>query len=309
MVTSYGGLTTLIGVTVAVVVFVSGCQTERFGAETTPSSIPAPVPVPGGTSSCPLPAYPKPSCTGVPAGTRLTSLPLNYDGTIYRVTGDNQVLDSVHIAGNVLVTGHNTTIKNSQIDGHILNEYSGVTYPMTITDSTIGPASGCGGPVIAPAEYTAIRVHVRNASDGFRDSGNNILVQDSYVHLCSSSPEDHSDGFQGYLGGTNVKIYHNTIDQRDVPPEAQTAPIFIANESKDADIQNNLLAGGSATIRVHNGGGSYIVTGNRIVDNSWVYGPVSSSCDVITWSDNWLVDIDDDYNITSMVAPQPCLKD
>ena len=267
----------------------------------TPTTV-VPTSIPG-TSNCALPKYPNAGCTGVPAGTQLTT----YNGSITANTA-GQVINNMHITGDLLVAADNVVIKNSQIDGLVSNSHSGsVMHPFTITDSTVGPVNGCiSETAIGSAGYTATRVYVRNHGDGFGDGGNNILIQDSYAHLCSSNPDDHSDGIQGYLGGTNVRIIHNTIDQRDVLPAAQTAPIFISDQSKDADVEDNLLAGGSQTIRVYYFGGKDIVKNNRVVNNSWIYGPVSSDCANITWSGNTLVTIDGNYNITSTVGPLAC---
>ena len=53
-------------------------------------------------------------------------------------------------------------------------------------------------------------------------------------------------------------------------------------------------------------GGAVVVSGNRMVDKSWVYGPVESDCGTIQWSDNALVTIDGNYNVTGTVGPLPC---
>ena len=254
-----------------------------------------------GSRGCALPAYPNPSCTGVPAGTALTT-----------VTGDvtlrtaGQVYEGKHVTGSIYVAANNVVIRNSQIDGNVVNHNDG-DKPFTIEDSTVGKAGTCTiDTAIDESNYTATRVLVQGHGDGFGDSGvGNILIQDSFVKLCATTAEYHSDGIQGYLGGTNVVIRHNTIDQREAALGA-TAPIFISDDSKDADVQDNLLAGGSETIRVYYFGGKDVVKNNRVVNNSWIYGPVSSSCSHIDWSGNTLVTIDSNYNITSTVGPLPC---
>jgi hypothetical protein len=43
-----------------------------------------------------------------------------------------------------------------------------------------------------------------------------------------------------------------------------------------------------------------------MVDKSWVYGPVESDCGAIQWSDNALVTIDGNYNVTSTVGALTC---
>ncbi|GAA4589149.1 hypothetical protein GCM10023194_42670 [Planotetraspora phitsanulokensis] len=240
----------------------------------------------------------------MPPGTKLTPLPLNEDG-IYRVTAAGTVLDSVHIASDLLITAENVTIKNSQIDGSVLDSYADKTYSFTITDSTVGKADDCvTAPGVGDTDYTATRVLVRGHGDGFRASGNNIVIRDSYVHLCSR-PGDHSDGIQTYMTGKGLVFQHNTVDQRDA--KDITAPIFITDPGAvDVSVIDNLVMGGTYSIQVKNARGTVVVRGNKLVDKSWVYGPVEADCSTVDWSDNTLVTIDDDYRVTSTVGPLVC---
>jgi hypothetical protein len=242
----------------------------------------------------------------VPAGTKLTTLPLNLDGSVYRVTAPGTVLNRVHIAGDLLITAQHVTIKNSQIDGGVLDEYADKHYSFTIADSTVGPAKGClTSPGIGEANYTATGVLIRGHGDGFRASGDDINIQHSYVHLCSN-PGDHSDGIQTYMTGDGLVLNHTTIDQRDA--KDITAPIFITDpQTRDVTVTNNLIMGGTYSIQVKNVGGTQVVRDNKLVDKSWIYGPVEADCARIDWSGNALVTIDADYRVTSTVRPLPCV--
>jgi len=219
------------------------------------------------------------------------------------------------ITGSIYVEANNVVVEKSEIRGGISNGYSNARYSFTVTDSTVGPTS-CGGSIgIGDANFSVIRSYLRNTSEGphagaeyGKPVADNVLVQDSFIKLCGTDPEDHSDGFQAFNGGKNVIIRHNTIDQRPVIRDAQTAPVFISDNSLGGIVENNLLAGGSMTIRVNTiSGGVYKVTGNRVVNNAWIYGPVASGCNLINpWSDNWLVTIDANYSITSTVGSLAC---
>ncbi|MCG5220672.1 right-handed parallel beta-helix repeat-containing protein [Streptosporangium sp. KLBMP 9127] len=248
--------------------------------------------------------HPTPACTGVPPGTKLTKLKTNFY-TSYRITEPDTVLDGVHVPGDLLITAKNVTIKNSQIDGTVIDFYDGKTYSFTITDSTVGPEKGCiSVPGISTAQFTATRVHVRGHGDGFSVSGDNVKIQDSYVMLCSN-PGDHSDGIQTYGPGRGLTFHHNTVDQRYA--KDITAPIFLVDKgSVDVIVTNNLVMGGTYSIRVRNAKGKQIVRDNRVVDKTWVYGPIEADCSAIDWSGNTIVTIDADYRITSTVAPLPC---
>lgn len=248
--------------------------------------------------------FPSADCTGVPTGTALRTLPLDPDGPVFRVRKPGTVLEGVHIPGDLLITADDVTVRNSQIDGSVNGEYARRVYSFTISDSTVGPADGClTAPAVGTGEYTALRLNIRGHGDGFRFSGNDVLIQDSLVTLCSN-PGDHSDGVQDYTGGTNLVVRHNTIDQRGA--RDITAPIFIG-QSRDVVVEDNLLAGGTYTIRVKNTlGGSMAVRDNKVVDQTWAYGPTDTLCDSVTFTGNELVTVDNGYRVTSTVGPITC---
>jgi hypothetical protein len=283
----------------------SSTTTSAPSSTSKPAGSSTAAPPPGKTGSGRCPAYPTPSCTGVPAGTKLSDVGLN-SGDAYRVTKDGSVLDGVHVPGNLLITAHNVTVRNSQIDGFVTDEYENIDYSYNIVDSTVGPASGCDSqPGVGEGAFTARGVLIRNHGDGFRDSGNDIEIHDSYVHLCSN-PGDHSDGIQSYMGGHNLILDHNTLDQRDA--KDITAPIFLTDQTANVTVTNNLVAGGTYSIQVRKASGTVVVTGNRMVDKTWEYEPVDADCDKIQWSGNSIVTIDHNYAVTSTVGPLNCMS-
>jgi hypothetical protein len=262
------------------------------------------------TSSAPSPSqspadHPTPATTGVPPGTSLKKLaPNDADGN-YRVTKNGTTLDRVHITGNLLITANDATITNSQIDGTVIDEYDDQTYSFTISDSTVGPARGCiEAPGLGVANYTATRVNVRGHDDGFRASGPNIEIHDSYVRLCQQ-PDSHSDGLQTYMTGRHLVLDHTTIDQRGLTEI--TAPIFVTDPgAEDVTITDNLLMGGTFSIQVR-ARGKVVVKNNMLVADSWMFGPVDSGCgDNVDWSGNKLVKIDKGYHITEVVDTLAC---
>jgi hypothetical protein len=255
-----------------------------------------------GPTACPLPGYPTAACTGVPAGTSLTT----HNGGLV-VTTPGQVINGLRITGTVDIRAHDVVIRNSEIHGNVFNDSSGTRYRFTIEDSTIAPPNGCsswGNGAVGVSNYTARRVRISGFPDGFRVAGSNILIENSFVTLCSANPEDHSDGIQAYgaANGTNIVIRHNTIDQRAVTNGAATAPIFVPNDGERQGNQNvtvsitdNLLAGGGYSLRLYGNlpFSAPAVTGNKIVDRSWAYGPVDLTCSNIgTWAGNATVTYD-----------------
>jgi len=264
---------------------------------TSPSTTPTPTP----TTTPPVIVgqYPTANNTGVPAGTALTV----HSGDLV-ITTPNTVVDSKKVSGNIDIRTSGVIIRNSEIAGIVVNDNISTHHAFTITDSTVGPASSCstwGNGAVGIENYTAKKVHVRGFSDGFRVAGGNITIQDSYVKLCATDPNAHSDGIQAYgaANGQNIVIKHNTIDQRDVLDGTATAPIFIPNDGVNQGNQNlsvavddNLLAGGGFSLRVYGDlpFTATSVTGNKIVQGTWAYGPVDVSCNkILEWSGNAVV--------------------
>ncbi|GII30604.1 DUF4082 domain-containing protein [Planotetraspora mira] len=270
----------------------------------TPSKSPTPKPKPpvvARTGNCP--AFPTPSCTGVPAGKKLRALASNMSGDTYRVTKAGTVLDGVHVSGTLLITAANVTVRNSLIDGDVKNEYDRKIYPFTISDSTIGPESGCDStPGLWNAEFTATGVHIRNHVDGVSVSGDNVKVRDSFIILCSHSG-DHSDGIQTVGRGDGLIFDHNTVDQSDAPDH--TAPVFLVDPSTGVSVTNNLLIGGTYTIRLRASEGT-VAKNNLVANKSWDYGPSDSDCGTTDWSGNKLVTVNSQYRVTSTVGSLAC---
>jgi hypothetical protein len=256
----------------------------------------------GEETACPLPAYPTAACTGVPAGTSLTT----HQGDLV-VTTPGQVVEGVRVTGGVDVRADGVVIRDAEVRGPVRNDFDGRRYRFTIEDSTVGTATGCsswGNGAVGVSNYTARRVRVAGFPDGFRVAGSDTVIEHSMVTLCSSNPDDHSDGIQAYgaAGATNIVIDHNSIDQRAVTNGAATAPIFIPNDGErqgnrdlDVTVTDNLLAGGGFSLRVYGDlpFTAPAVTGNKIVDGTWAYGPLDVSCARIgAWSGNATVTYD-----------------
>jgi hypothetical protein len=274
-------------------------------------------------AACSLPKYPKPSCTGVPAGTTLTDLPLNVDNDSYAVRTSGAVIDRKHIAGNLLIWADHVTVKNSQIDGTVYNEQGTTKHPYTITDSTVGLASKCiTQPGLTYANYTARRVKVLGHDDGFRvDTPGHVQVHDSYAKLCWNPPAlappdgSHSGGIQAECkqGVCYDSVFvHNTIDNRG--PNGNSGMTYMSydgNPTSGWTATDNLVMGGSYTVIFWwTQGPRYEVHNNRVVKNEWAYGPADTraSCANQNWSGNTLVTIDANYDITSTVANLPCVN-
>ncbi len=264
-------------------------------------SVPGPSPSPSVPPVVPT-SYPTKSNTGVPAGTVLT--PVSGDQVI---TTANTVISGKKISGNVDVRAPGVVIRNSEISGIVVNDNNANHYAFTIENSTVGPANSCsswGNGAIGTKNYTAKNVLVRGFGDGFRIAGGNVLIQDSYIELCTTNPDAHSDGIQAYgaANGKNIVIDHNVIDQRNVLDGTATAPLFIPNDGAnqgnqgvEVTVTNNVLAGGGFSLRVYGDlpWSAPSISGNKIVDGTWAYGPLDITCSKIaTFEGNAVVRYD-----------------
>src|SRR5262245_10453712 len=307
----------------------------------TPTATPTPSPTPTPTvpsGGCALPRYPTPACTGVPAGTVLTTLTLNVDRDSYAVTQPGAVLDAVRIPGNLLLWADNITVLRSQIDGNVINEYGGTYHPYTISDSTIGRPDRCiTAPGLGYARYTARRVQVIGHDDGYRvDGPGDVDIRDSYAKLCWNPPElappdgSHSGGLQAdctVQACANIVFDHNTIDNSIVVNGIRpgnsgfTMQSFAGNPViGPVEASDNLLLGGLYSIWTwwSTGTSPWLIHDNRVVDGSWYYGPVSTKdCAHQDWAGNTLVTLAGwsptatyagDYTITSTVGPLTCVQ-
>lgn len=307
----------------------------------TPSpTTPAPTPTPTATTAgCALPAYPNPSCTGVPAGTALADVwPNNTDHDAYVVTTPGAVLDAKHIHGHLLIRAANVVIRNSWIEGNVDNDDTAFHH-YDITDSTITNTPGVNryncnvSPALMWANYIATRVKVLGHDDGFRyTDGGPVVIRDSFARMCwadaSITPPDgsHSGGIQAQCAVPcgSLTLEHNTFDndQRDPVTGELLSNSGISVQSFTGNvvagpvrIVDNLVMGGGYTMILwwYQGGSPYVVAGNRVVEGEWAYGPADarSSCAQQTWSGNARVRLDAEsdtgYHVVSVVAPLDCI--
>lgn len=185
--------------------------------------------------------------------------------------------------------------------------------------STCNPPTGACrglGSAVSNGNYRVSGMKVLNVPEGFRvgEGQGNVIVQDSYVKLCAFEPA-HADGIQGYQAASAtptepIRFEHNTIDMRcglawsDMgganndnltgdPGDkscSNTSNIFWSDASgSGVEFRNNLVAGGGYTIRFVAGSG-HVIEDNRVVRNTWAYGPQSDGC--FAWINNRLVDAD-----------------
>lgn len=226
------------------------------------------------------------------------------------------MIEDYLVTGTIDVRAANVTIKRTRVYGSIDNFITNTVYGhMLIEDTEVVVPGGATwssdyGSAIGQSNYTCRRCKIMYRTEGFRVGGRccpgagPITIEDSFVVLsvppgACETVDPHGDGIQGY-GGTFATIRHNVIDQtRDPCP---TAPIFIPidQDNAGATVVDNVFAGGGFTMRLSDNFPASTpsdtfpaVTGNKVVDRSWYFGPTDVTCSKIgTWSGNAVVTFD-----------------
>jgi hypothetical protein len=214
------------------------------------------------------------------------------------------------VNADINVAAPNVTIRRVLLQGGRISNFSGspCRSGMVIEDSTIEPPPGQsylegGEGVIEVGGFTARRVKIWRRAEGFRagaDCGP-IRIEDSFVKIATPPGCFHADGIQGY-NGPWVTMLNTTIDFRDV---CGTAPFFVPGGAGNdgVTVDRLLVMGGGYPFRL---GVPGTVSGLKIVDRAWDYGPIAVNCSLLSAWDASIVTITPDYQVARTVRSQPC---
>lgn len=206
------------------------------------------------------------------------------------MTTANAVIDAKDITGGVLIKAPGVVIKRSKIHGTGSYGVQVLSGSVRLEDSEIyGFENG-----IAFDNWTALRVDIHNVTDDATKLGDNVTLQDSWIHGLTPSAGAHADGGQMQSGVVNLVVRHNRIDVG----AAGNAALFLAPDlgpstNGPVTVADNILGGGNYTLFCVDGNnGQYYVknisiTGNRFMP---VVGYGAARVNVpVTWSNNtWL---------------------
>jgi hypothetical protein len=271
----------------------------------TPTSTPTPEPTPEPTpdpTPTPTPdpdaAFPGPDNTGDPTPNNNTA----GAGITARTAG--AVIQNVAVPW-VDVQAPNVTIRDSVIGPNGLAVVSNST-GLVIEDTTLYSDNGGHGP--AWSNYTARRVESRGFGNGFT-AGQNVLIEDSWIHDLSTANGEHTDGVQFSSGAANVVIRRNTID----PTPASTgctSAIITDPGSRDVLIDGNYLDGGGCSAALYlprADAPNFRVTGNRMLRGVFTYVDYEPETRVTEFSGNVDANTGAAVTVPSWVikAPEP----
>jgi hypothetical protein len=212
-------------------------QFEPTPADPTPPPDPTPpTPPPSGTGNCKpsasncvvhwttrcpaFPSFPNASCTGVPAGTTLTT----YNGCVNDggdmvtfINTDNTVISGKTVNCAIVVQAHNVQIINSVVNGPI-NTVEGTSNSFALVNSQVNVTGGDD-----PLSSTNITVLGANLNGGQTSMYcySNCYMEDSWVHGQGAGLADDQPWHLGGVlandngndpgGLTNLTLIHNNI--------------------------------------------------------------------------------------------------
>lgn len=195
--------------------------------------------------------------------------------------------------GGLIHDRDNVTLLASRWTGSVSGYYAGVHHPFNLQwcsiDTDAGAAQDDG---IHYQDYTAYRCRIGGSSDGCKTNGG-VTLTECFIRVKGQDSADHNDGTQNVGGGSNT-VQRCNIDCR--PTNGTGAPnaaLFSADSSSGTQTwTDNWVAGGGYVIRCYENA-LYVVTGNDVLNNSWVFGPAARAVipqSNLTWSNNRIVD-------------------
>jgi hypothetical protein len=279
---------------------------------TEPSPTPVPVPPDPGDKT-----WPNAANTGTPPGwipktTRTTTLTVTTPGT---------VVEDVRLVGaSLVVDADNVTIRRVDIQGGGINNTPGGTCrnglildQVTIRRSPGQVTGSLGQAAVREGGYTARRVKIDGLPEAFRVGGAGgyrcgpVTVEDSFARVTypDTCGDWHGDGIQGYDGPALV-ARNVTLELVERSGCGGTAPFFYPHSQGNTSvvIDRMLVKGGGFPFRL---GMTGTVTGLKIVDRSWGYGPIDVRCSAISRWEAQIVTIDPaTYTVTGILRQQAC---
>ena len=258
---------------------------------TTPPTTAPPSPTttpPGSPTTTPPPASPAPgrfpdaTTTGVPDGVTLRP-----SGSL-TVTTDGAVIENLRVTGTIKVQADDVVIRNTRIDntGRYPIQVEGRN--LLVVDSEID-GNGTASVAILPGEYTLRRVDIHDVLDGPRIEGDNVLIEDSYIHHLHRVEGGHHDTIQIRRGNGIVIRRNNLQAYNPATGDPMNAAIQIGSLTapmRGLVVDGNLMNGGNYTINSGKSGPDPSHYRNNVFGRDFRYGVLSSGPGVVWDSSN-----------------------
>jgi hypothetical protein len=252
---------------------------------------------------------PGPSNTGVPAGTKLAQ----YTGNMV-ITTPGVTLDSMDLHGFLTIKAANVTVTRSIIRGGVATSGN----PGLVTDTDAAgtnfvlqdselvpehPSVAIDG--VRGANYTLTRVNIHGTVDGAKVIGNNVTIQNSWLHDTvyydvdpyQGGQHTHNDGVQ-VLSGTKTRLLNNTITTNYNSAIQVTQGNGVVS---DLWFNGNWADGGGCSVNINN---SPLAALAKIVvdDNRFGHNTRNANCPVVVTKSTELTALRNVYDDTNAVA-------
>ena len=165
----------------------------------------------------------------------------------------------------------------------ILNPGTGLLVEDTELDG-----KGGGNPAVGYQDYTLRRVDIHDVAEGPRIAGDNVTIEDSYIHDLVQVGDNHTDAVQ-MTAGAHIVVRNNTLEVDNLAAGSLGNAAFQFGEEQgpvsDCLVAGNFLDGGNYTV---NGGGggtrnaACTFRGNVFGSHSR-YGPVAHLGPSVAW--------------------------
>ena len=198
-------------------------------------------------------AWPGPTNTGVPRGTKLAP----YTGSL-DITTAGTVIDGKAIKGCVGVKAQNVVIKRSTITcgdkGALIVRVYDETQGGASVDIEDSEIVGNGyGLAVGYGDYTLKRDNIHDLNEGPHIS-DGADIEDCWIHnLVFTSDADHQDVVQT-TGGDTMTLRHNTLEAFDPTTDQPfNAAFMVGSETaplRNVTVENNLMTGGTYTVSI-----------------------------------------------------------
>ncbi|HEX5333024.1 MAG TPA: hypothetical protein VFW79_10310 [Cellulomonas sp.] len=210
------------------------------------------------------------------------------------MTTDGSIIDGLDITGTVTVTADDVVIRNTRIrnTGQYPVRIVGASN-LLIEDSEIdGQAKG--GAAVAFNHYTLRRVNIHDVVEGPRIAGDDVTIENSFIHSLVRVGDNHTDAVQ-IVGGRRIVLRGNNLQAFDARTGQANAAVMLGEEDspvRDCLVEQNLLNGGNYTVNAGGGGtrGAQCVFRDNRFGRDARYGAHANLGPGIVWngSNTWM---------------------
>jgi hypothetical protein len=174
------------------------------------------------------------------------------------------VIDAQDISGTVTIDAPNVVIRRSKIHGTGTWGVFVRSGSVKIYDTELWGFENA----IGMDNWEAYRVNIHSVTGDATKLGNNVTLQDSWIHDFTPAAGAHADGGQIQNGVSNVLVRHNHIDGGTGNSALFIAPDLGPSAPGPVVVDNNLMGSGNYTVYCVDGNnGQYFIKSITFTNN------------------------------------------